>query len=114
VSQVVEGLMGIEPDAANHTISTIPRLPKEIGFLELTDLKIGEHTITVRQASKKTEITNSSGDATLICKIRFYGNHEAISVNNQKTKASTALLNGEIYSFITVKLKAGEKVIASI
>jgi len=114
VSQVVEGLMGIEPDAANHTISTIPRLPEEIGFLELTDLKIGEHTIDVRQSNKKTEITNTSGDAPLVCKIRFYGTHKVISVNDQKTKASTAVLNGKIYSFIRVELKPGEKVIASI
>lgn len=114
VSQVVEGLMGIEPDAANHTISTIPRLPEEIKCLELTDLKIGEHTIAVNQSSNKTEITNTSSESPLTCVIRFYGNQEFIFVNDKKTKAKSALLNGKPYSFITIKLKSGEKVVATL
>lgn len=114
VSQVVEGLMGIEPDAANHTISTLPRLPDEIGYLDLDRLKIGDHTIAIYQSNGKTEITHSLGDQPLTTKIRFYGNHNAILVNNKKTKAKTALLNGITFSYITVKLKAGEKVVATI
>ena len=97
----------LEKVETDRAFGTIPRLPEEIGFLELTDLKIGEHTIDVRQSNKKTEITNTSGEAPLVCKIRFYGTHKVISVNDQKTKASTAVLNGKIYSFIMVELKPG-------
>lgn len=114
VSQVVEGLMGIEPDAANHTISTLPRLPVEIDHLDLDRLKIGDHTITIYQTKGKTEITHSEGKQPLTAQIRFYGSHDVILVNNKKTKAKTALLNGITFSYITVKLKAGEKVVATI
>ncbi|TXD78284.1 hypothetical protein [Algoriphagus ratkowskyi] len=114
VSQVVEGLMGVEPDAANHMISTLPRMPNEIGHLDLDRLKIGDHTIAVYQSNRKTEITHSVGDQPLTAKIRFYGNHDAILVNNKKTKAKKASLNGINFSYITVKLQAGEKVEASI
>lgn len=114
VSQVVEGLMGIEPDAANHTISTIPRLPSEIDHLNLERLKIGDHTIAVYQSADKTEITYSMGEQSLTAKIRFYGSHEFISVNGKKIKAKQAQLNGETFSFITVDLKSEEKVVATI
>jgi hypothetical protein len=114
VSQVVEGLMGIEPDAANHTVSTIPRLPSEIDHLDLERLQIGGHTIAVYQSADKTEITHSTGEQSLTTKIRFYGSHEFISVNGKKMKAKKAQLNGEHFSFVTVTLESREKVVATI
>jgi hypothetical protein len=114
VSQVVEGLMGIEPDAANHTISTLPRLPEEIDHLDLTGLKIGNHTITVHQSKTKTVITHVAGDQHLAAKIRFYGSHEFISLDGKHIKADSGDLNGKIYSYITVKLTPGEKASATI
>ncbi|PZX46866.1 hypothetical protein LV85_04200 [Algoriphagus chordae] len=114
VSQVVEGLMGIEPNAAELTISTIPRLPAEIQYLALSNLKIGEHTIEVYQSKNKTEITNSASSSPLTCNIRFYGEHKHMFANGKKTKAKTAMLNGKIYSFISVQLNPGEKVVATL
>jgi len=114
VSQVVEGLMGIEPDAANHTISTLPRLPNEIDHLDLAGLKIGNHTIAIHQSTSKTEITHSVGKQPLTAKIRFYGNHEFISLDGKHIKADSGDLNGKTYSYITVELTPGEKASATI
>lgn len=112
VSQVVEGLMGVEPDAPNHAMSTIPRLPHDIAYLELTELKIGNHLISLHQSNTKTEITHISGDKKLTSDIRFYGEHDFITLNGEKIKAKSDLLNGEVYSFITATINSGEKIIA--
>jgi hypothetical protein len=114
VSQVVEGLMGVEPDAASHRVSTIPGLPEEIGYLEIEKLQIGQHLIDIRQSKTQTQISNTSSEFPLLCVIRFYGDHPTFLINQESKKSKKGLLNGIEFSFIEIEVKPGGKVYAEI
>lgn len=114
VSQVVEGIMGLEPDAANHAIKTISRLPAEIEYLELKNLAIGEHLIELRQSKTQTQISNIKSEFPLKCTVRFYGNHPKFLVNQKSQKSKKGFLNGVEFSFVEIDLKPGEKISVEI
>lgn len=47
ISHTVEGLLGLEPDAPEHAVATIPRLPASIADLTVRDIPLGDHRIDV-------------------------------------------------------------------
>ncbi len=110
VSQVVEGLMGVEPNAAESALSTIPRLPGDIDFLELDNLKIGAHAVKLHHTSSSSRLTHSAGNKPVEWTARFYGKHAQIVVNGKKEKSKTAILNGVLYSYAVVQVGVGETV----
>jgi len=56
------GLMGISPDALQHTLETLPRLPGEVGWVKLTRLPILQNEVSIQhRAVTETAITNMAG-----------------------------------------------------
>jgi len=60
------GLMGIQPDAANRSVTTASRLTPATRWAELRDMPVFDGTITVRHeaSSATTLVNNTKGDIT--------------------------------------------------
>lgn len=113
LSQTVEGLAGIVPDAPAHAVSTLSRLPKEIGWLGLDHLTVGAHDLGVRhEGSTRTTVTHNSGPRPLKTTISFYGGYAQIEVNGRPVRAEHTLQRGKSVSSVTVSLKPGAHVTA--
>lgn len=111
ISNVVENMLGIEPDAPNHTLATIPRLPKDIAYLGINNITIGKHKVNVmHEGNASTTIKHIKGDKDLQCIIRFYGNYPQISIDKTLFTASHTELYGEAISQVRVTIPIGSSV----
>jgi hypothetical protein len=113
LSQTVEGLAGIVPNAPANAVSTLSRLPKEIGWLNLDHITVGQHDLGVRhEGATRTTVTHNSGPQPLKTTISFYGGYAQIEVNGRRVKAEHALQRGKSVSSVTVSLPPGAHVTA--
>lgn len=110
VSQTVEGMMGVEANAPEHSIVTAPRLPKDVEWVGIDSLEMGEHELAIKhEGLEKTTLTNNSRKP-LKWEARFYGDYDYINVNGKKVKTSKKEENGVLVSFVNVNVKKDEMV----
>lgn len=109
ISSVIENLLGVEMNLPNKQLKTIPRLPKEITFLEVTDMPAADHRVSVRHDGlQQTTITHSQGEEPLTFDVRFYGTYPNLWVDGQLQPAKSGQLHGETISYVTVTLAEKE------
>ena len=110
ISNIVENIMGIEPNAPKHELSIVSRLPQEIKFLEVKNIHIGKNIITAKHiGTSKTILTNTQGK-DINAYICFYGNEKQLLVNNKLEKAQNKVFNGINVSYVKVNLSQGQEI----
>lgn len=106
ISNTIEGLMGIKPDAANHRVVTASHLTTDIDWLQVEQLPMGEHELTLRHdGSERSTLTNTS-EQNLEWEAWFYGDYPTLIVDGQSVSAEHKLVNGQRVSYVTVTLAA--------
>ncbi|MCW8328857.1 hypothetical protein MD588_08550 [Photobacterium sp. SDRW27] len=114
ISNTVEGLMGVEPNAANNSLVTASHLPDDVEWLELSYLPMGEHELAIRHdGTTKTALTNSS-EKTLAWEARFYGNYPTINVDGNSQNAQQKYIHGELVSYIVIPVNANAQRVAEV
>jgi len=107
VSQVVEGMMGIDPNAITGHITTAARLPKGVNIVKINNVRFGNYRVDVEHTGiQKTVLTNQSSQV-LNWEVRFYGAHKALIVNGKSINAEQKNINGEKVSFVNVSVDSG-------
>ncbi|MGW0654124.1 hypothetical protein ACWD4T_36010 [Streptomyces umbrinus] len=115
VSQTVEGLMGIAPDAANRTVTTQSRLPSGMKWLQAADVPIGTSTITVRHDGvTKSKLTNNARRGAYRWEARFPGVHKKIEVNGVPQRVRTKTVGGVTYTYATPTVRAGATAVVRV
>jgi hypothetical protein len=61
VGAVATGMAGISPDARNHIVETLSRLPKAVDWLKLSHLPILWNDVTVQHRGLESSFTNQAG-----------------------------------------------------
>ncbi|PZE21620.1 FIMAH domain-containing protein [Paenibacillus xerothermodurans] len=113
ISQTVEGLAGIQPNAPKHQVATVPRLPKDIDWLELNYVPLGAHELYVKhEGTTKTTLKHNKGPETLEWEVQFYGRFPLLFVDNRIYLTKQKTLNGKDVSYITVDVPVGKTVTA--
>lgn len=113
IEGIVHGYMGIEPDAATKTITTLYR-GKSNTTAELDNLPILNTLLFIQQESQKTTLYNK-GTHPIQSRIMFSGNYKTIVLNHKKITASHQKdVNGNSYTFVDVPLNSGQKITASL
>ncbi|GAA1956202.1 RICIN domain-containing protein [Kitasatospora viridis] len=114
LSQTVQGLMGVQPDAAGHALTTHAELPGQIGYLQLTSIPVGANTVTLRHDGlTKSTLTNTSG-GTLGWTAQFTGGHAGITVNGVAQPVRTTTVDGNTYTYATVSVPAGKTAVVQV
>lgn len=115
VSQTVEGMMGVEPDAGTGFVATSPRLPSAVPDMTVQYLQVGDYELDLTHRSNtESALTNHNLDKALSWEVRFYGNHKFIEVDGQIFAAEQKELNGETISYITITVEPGATVNAKV
>ncbi|MCP1306914.1 NPCBM/NEW2 domain-containing protein [Paenibacillus tyrfis] len=114
VSNTITGMMGVQPDAPNQKVATVPRLTSEVPWVQADHVRIGGNDLKVRHdGNYKTTLTNNSG-AAINWEAQFYGDSSQLKVTNGATTntqtASHKDLNGKNVSYVTVSVPAGRSV----
>ncbi|MFD4862694.1 hypothetical protein [Streptomyces atratus] len=115
LSQTVEGLMGVQPNAPGRALSTQSRMPAGMGWLQIKDIKIGGNTFTLRHdGATKSTLTNASGSARYKWEARFPGSHSTIKVNGVPQAVRTKTVNGKTCTYAKVSVAPGQKVTVQV
>ena len=114
ISNTIEGLMGIEPNAPENRVVTASHLPQDVEWLEVDYLPMGEHELAIRHNGlTETSLTNTS-EQPLEWEARFYGKHDTITVNGTAMKAKKKKVNGVKLSYVVYEVSANGEAIASV
>lgn len=109
ISNTIEGLMGIKPNASEDRIITASHLTNDIEWLEAKHLIMGEHELTVRhEGVNKTSLTNNSTQS-LEWEAWFYGEYPSLIVDGQSTMASQKQINGQLVSYVIVNVEGQQQ-----
>lgn len=115
ISQTVEGLMGVTPNAPKNTVTTLSRLPQDIKWLELKHVVVGDHDLDVKhEGTTKTTFKNNSGNSSITWKASFQGDYAFVSVDGTSKKALHETINGVKTSYVVVDVPVGSKVNAEV
>ncbi|MGW7484401.1 NPCBM/NEW2 domain-containing protein, partial [Nonomuraea muscovyensis] len=113
VSSVIDGMMGVQPDAPHDTVATVSRLTSETPWVEIDHLKVGDNDLKLKHTgTKASTLTNNSG-GTVTWKAQFYGTPATITVNGTPHTPQTKSLYGKTVSYVTVPVAAGATVTAN-
>ena len=106
ISHTIEGMMGLEVDAVRHEIATIPRMPAEVGWLQVDYVQIGGHELTLRHDSLTSSFISNTSEFGLRWMARFYGDYKYIIVDGEYMLARHDVLNGVEYSYVYAQVGA--------
>lgn len=120
VSAIVDGLMGIEVETAEAgqalengayvegPIVTTSRLPSQVQWAEIEDVRIGANEIRVRhEGTKKSMLENMSGPS-VIWKSCFPGSASQLRVSGKPVPAETIKRHGHVFSCVTIEVGSHE------
>ncbi len=111
LSNVVEGLMGIVPDAGNNTVSTFSHLTTDISDLGISNLKIGRSYVGINHVGNHTSsLYYQDGKDKLQWKVCFPGKYHSLYVNGKKKPCQSGVDNGKAYAYLNIELSPGEKI----
>lgn len=85
IEGVIQGLMGVSPDASLNTITTLYR-PVRQGSSSIKSLNILGTTINLTHKSNKESLLSNDGSKSLKWKALFYGKFDTALVNNNKVE----------------------------
>lgn len=110
VSNIVENLMGIVPDAPRNTLVTHSHLPNAIKYLKVDNIPLGDQLFSLRHEGLKSSTLINHSTMTLTWEARFYGTFKNLIVNNQKLGCKQNIDNGKVYSYITIQVNPEEQI----
>ncbi|WP_394851180.1 hypothetical protein [Pendulispora rubella] len=115
LSQTIQGLMGVAPDAPSHTVTTQSRLPTEMAWLEAHGLRIGRSAFTLRHdGAIKSTLTNASGTETYTWEARFVGVYRTVTVNGRTRAGQTKTVHGVTYTYAMIPMAPGASASAAV
>jgi hypothetical protein len=62
---LIEGLLGLRPDALSHSLGVAPCLPEDSPPITLRDLRVGEHAVTLTLSPRSLELAHRDGPEAL-------------------------------------------------
>lgn len=114
IEGIVQGLMGVSPDASINTITTLYR-PVRKGSSSIKNLNILGAKISLTHKSNKESILFNDGNKSLKWKAVFYGKFNTAVVNNNKTRLKTGLSEeGSPVSYLVITVLPHQKAIVKI
>ncbi|MFJ1754716.1 NPCBM/NEW2 domain-containing protein [Kitasatospora sp. NPDC088134] len=112
VSSVVDGMMGVQPDAPNGKVATVSRLTADTPYVELDHLKVGGNDLKLKHnGTTASTLTNNSG-GSITWEAQFYGTPSRITVNGVAQTPQTKTLYGQTVSYVSVPVAPGATVTA--
>jgi hypothetical protein len=111
VGQTVQGLLGVDPDAARGLVTTRSHLPADIGWLEARNIRIGDGLVTVRQDGlTRSTLTNARGRRVLTWRAEFPGRTDIVKVDGIGRRAMPSTVDGVMVSVVEVGVPPGRSV----
>ncbi|WP_193726654.1 NPCBM/NEW2 domain-containing protein [Paenibacillus guangzhouensis] len=110
VSNIIVGMMGVQPNAPEHKVATISRLTNEVPWVEVNHVQVGDNDLNIKHNGvTNSTLTNNSG-GTITWEAQFYGTHPTIYINGAAHPSQTKSLYGQTISYVDVQVNNSEEV----
>lgn len=108
IGHIVEGMMGLEPNAPANAFQSVSRLPKAVAKARVRNIRLGDHRIEVaHEGISQSTVLHASGGAPLKWTACFYGDHAVLEVDGDRKPAVPVWIHGVRASSVDVDLPAG-------
>ncbi|MFH8349951.1 hypothetical protein [Streptomyces sp. NPDC018045] len=107
LSQTVEGLLGLRPDAPGHAVSTLSGLPSGMAWLQVAGIPVGAGTLTLRHDGATASTLTSRQPHTYAWQALFAGVFSTLTVNGVPRPARRTAVHGLTCSYVTVTVAPG-------
>ncbi len=115
ISHVVAGLLGFEPNAPEHSFTTVSRLPRAIARAGVRNIPLGPNRVDVRhEGVTKSAVRLAQAEAPLKWNACFYGDHSRIFVNGNAQTAKRVRIHGISAGFVSINLTPGQTATAEV
>ncbi len=110
VSNIVEQLAGLMPNAGENRVSTTPHLPGEIETLTINHARIGNKLVSITHLkTESTSLSYENGNEPIIWEANFPGEYHFIYADGKKIKSKQKNDNGTICSYCELTLQPGDQ-----
>ncbi|WP_410478312.1 hypothetical protein [Pedobacter antarcticus] len=111
ISNVIEGLLGVVPNAERNEVATLSHLTPEVQSLSVKNIRIGSSVLEVEhQLNRSSRIHYQKGTGSLKWKAAFPGDVTHLYVNGKKQAALKGNDSGKPYSYVIVNLSPKQQV----
>ena len=109
IGSIAAGMLGIDPDAREHVVATLPRLTEQIAWAELSRVPVFANRLTIRHdGARESTLTNYDGPP-LFWKATFPGRLEELLVDGAPWHALPGTgIDGRDQSSVIVRIGRGE------
>lgn len=110
IEGVVQGLMGVTPDASTQTLSTIYKT-NDNGNAALNQLPLLNTSINLSHLGRQQSVISNTGAQPFKWKAMFYGRYRHALINGKQVAAKCTKDDcGRVIAFVETRVKAGQKV----
>jgi hypothetical protein len=114
VEGIVQGLMGVSPDATVNTIATLYR-PVYQGSSSIKNLNVLGTKVSLTHKNNKESVLLNGGNKKLKWKAVFYGKFSTALVNNNKVKLKNAFSEeGTPVSYLVVNIMPHQRAVIKV
>lgn len=111
ISNVVEYLLGITPDAGKRRLRTLSHMPDDLKLLEVRHIPIGKALFSVAHSGPaSSKLTYQKGGTPFIWEAAFPGKYAHVTVNGKKKRCRYTQDFGQVISYIPVRIKPGKTI----
>jgi PKD repeat protein len=115
IQGIINGTMGINADAFNNQIETMPRQATPDAWIKAQSIPVFGNTITVHHESNFKTTFSSNLKKAITWKASFKGSHQQIAINNiAQTASSTVDGLGNPYSYVLTTIEPGATATATV
>lgn len=115
IANVIEQLLGVEPDAAENRLKTLSHLPTEIQQLAVRSIKIGDAIFSLQHEQQHTTVLKyEEGNQPFQWAAAFPGRHDRIYVNGEEEDSLQGSEFGQDYSYLMIDMNPGDEVLVSL
>jgi hypothetical protein len=111
MGSIANGMFGIDPDATNNTVTTLPRLTDKTDWAEILNIPVLQNKITIKHnGNSETTLTNDQG-GEFLWQAKFIGHYDEILIDNKKAKLTYGKdLSGQEITKVETKVKPGKTI----
>lgn len=110
IEGVVQGLMGVTPDARTQTLSTIYKT-NDNGNAALNQLPLLNTSINLSHLGRQQSVISNTGAQPFKWKAMFYGRYRHALINGKQVATKCTKDDcGRVIAFVETRVKAGQKV----
>ena len=94
ISNIIEGMLGVEPNGVTGAFKTLPSLPQDIHKIAVKDICFGSYVVDLTFLDNHTVTMTNKSNQAIQWQCSFYGIKKSLLVDEMEVTTTPSTLNG--------------------